>query len=103
MLNFDGLLKSRKMIVNAEDNSFTKLAGSVKDLTVYLSDSAKLDAKFLRAKTVHVVTEDNSHASIYAINYLFAETSGPSRIDYFGLPKIIKCLQRSCFIFCRDS
>lgn len=82
-------LNSRQLTVNGTDNSDIKLSGSVRNLDVNLSHSATLDAKFLRARTVHVTTQDNAYASIYAINYLFAETVGPSNIYYFGNPQYI--------------
>ncbi len=83
------ILRNRKLVVNGTDNSFIKLSGSTRNLDVNLDNSSELDAKFLRAKTAHVTTQDNAYASIYAMNYLFAETDGPSSIYYFGNPKYI--------------
>lgn len=79
-------MKISRATIEAAGTSVTKLAGLINHLVVNLSEQARLQAQFLRAKSVHVTTSDQSIAWVYPITSLYAQTFGTSKIKYFRKP-----------------
>lgn len=65
------------------------LAGIANNLEANLTDSAVLDAKYLRAKDAHIFTQDHSKAEVSVSHDLQMLATGQSNIYYYETPKLM--------------
>ena len=80
-------LKSKRLSVHAVGTAQIKLAGVANNVYASLYNSAKLNARYLRAKTVNVKTYQNSVATVTPLQLLNAFAFDKSSVFYYKYPK----------------
>lgn len=81
-------VKTPTLIVCASDKAYIELAGIVNKLDAQLWNSAKLNARFLRAKRAFVKTHDNSVAEIATTAHQHTLATDASDIRFYNLPNM---------------
>lgn len=79
-------IKTPTLIVCASDKAYIELAGIVNKLDAQLWNSAKFNARFLRARRAFVKTHDNSVAEISALEHQHTLATDASDIRFYNLP-----------------
>jgi Putative auto-transporter adhesin, head GIN domain len=62
------------------------LDGEVNSFRAELSGAGSIEARYLKAKDVHVSVSGAANANVFAKDYLDASVSGVGSIDYYGDP-----------------
>lgn len=79
-------LKTPTLILCASNKAYIELAGIVNKLDAQLWNSAKLNARYLRARRAFVKTHDNSVAEIAATAHQHTLATDASDIRFYNLP-----------------
>lgn len=81
-------VKTPTLLLCASDKAYIELAGIVNKLDAQLSNSAKLNARYLRIRRAFVKTRDNSVAEISAVDHQHTLATDASDIRFYNLPKM---------------
>jgi len=82
------IIRADSLNINSTEKATLEIEGSVNSSNITTSNSSTLDGKNLNAKTAHLVTKDGSELSIKVFDDVIIESSGKSKLDLYGNPKI---------------
>ncbi len=92
---FDFTGKSENIEIECSGASEAKLNGTTNDIDIKCSGASKVDAEEMRAENAKASASGASHIRVYADNRLNLQTSGGSKIKYFGEAKDLRMTNRS--------
>jgi hypothetical protein len=90
-----GWIDSRQLCVTSSNGGLVYLYGATKNLIAKLTDSAYLDARYLRAKHATILATDKSSADVVATRDLNIYADKTSNVYYHNTPKEINIVTKN--------